>query len=74
MSKLKTIKAKAKLSQFRDYVALKANETRWNANYRRIKRYFQLLDAINEVTLVGSEIGREIASCLPRLLKNDLHP
>ena len=34
MSKLKTIKGKAKLSEFTDYVAIKANETRWAGNYR----------------------------------------
>ena len=33
MSKLKTIKGKAKLHEYTDWVGVKANETRWNGNF-----------------------------------------
>jgi hypothetical protein len=39
MSKLKTIMGKAKLQEFTDCNALKANETRWNGNFLMCDRY-----------------------------------
>ena len=36
MSKLKTIKGKAQLHEYTEFVAIKPNETRWNGNYRMV--------------------------------------
>ena len=46
MSKLKTIKGKAKLSEYTDFVALKANATRWSGNYRMVKRFIEFKDDV----------------------------
>ena len=36
MTKLKTIKGKARLHEYTEFVAIKPNETRWNGNYRMV--------------------------------------
>jgi hypothetical protein len=61
MSKLKTIKGKAKLSEFTDYVAIKANKTRWAGNYRMVRRFLQFQDSLNNLVGEGGLIAREVA-------------
>ena len=65
MSKLKTIKGKALLARFTDYVALKANETRWNGNYRMVRRFITFKDELNLLISEGGPIAREVAALMP---------
>lgn len=65
MSKLKSIKGKARLREYTDYVALKANETRWNGNYRMTTRYIQFKDVLELLAQEESEVGRCVAALLP---------
>ena len=81
MSKLKTIKGKATLKSFTNWVAIKANETRWNGNFRMVLRFIQFKDALNNIALEDSDIGRSVAELMPcpidvsRIIKlnSDLH-
>lgn len=57
MSKLKTIKGKAAMTEYTDYVALKANATRWSGNYRMVKRFWQFRDAIDDFLNDADEAG-----------------
>ena len=57
MSKLKTIKGKATITEYTDYVALKANATRWSGNYRMVKRFGQFRDAIYAYLNDADEAG-----------------
>ena len=68
MSKLKTIKGRASLKEYSDYMAIKANETRWNGNQRMINRYVELKEIIKEMTLDKTSSGKELAIELSRLL------
>ena len=62
MSKLKTIKGKAKLEEYTDWVAIQANETCWNGNYRMCKRFLEFKEALEELAAEeGSNITTEIA-------------
>ena len=70
MSKLKTIKGKGKLREFTDYVAIKANETRWNGNYRMCVRYNLFKEALEKLANEDTNIGREVASLLPTHAEN----
>jgi hAT family C-terminal dimerisation region len=65
MVKLKTIKGKAVLSEFTDYVALKPSETRWNGHYRMCRRFLQFYEALNKLTMENNEIGRTVAALMP---------
>ena len=68
MSKLKTIKGKAKLEDISDYVALKANATRWSGNFRMVNRFFQFDDDLQEYVSDATEAGplqTQIAELIP---------
>jgi hypothetical protein len=66
MSKLKTIKGKAKLQEYTDWVAIWANETCWNGNYWMCNWFFEFKEAIKELAAEeGSSITTEIAELLP---------
>ena len=81
MSKLKTIKGKANLRSFTYCVAIKANETRWNGNFRMVLRFIQFKDALNNIAMEDSDIGRSVSELMPcpidvsRIIKlnSDLH-
>ena len=57
MLKLKTIKGKAKLSEYTDFVALKANATRWSGNYRMVRRFGEFKDDVDR--FLGDETQAE---------------
>jgi hypothetical protein len=61
MTKLKTIKGRAKLKEYTDYVAIKPNETRWNGNYRMVQRYVQF-----EASLKVEQHSLKLYNVLPR--------
>jgi hypothetical protein len=68
MTRLKTIKGKAKLSEYTDYVALKANATRWSGNYRMVRRFGEFKDDINRFLSDETQAGvlqRAIAAAMP---------
>ena len=65
MSKLKTIKGKAKLHEYTDWVGVKANETRWNGNFHMCLRFLQFKDDLSKLAFEDSQIGQEVASLLP---------
>jgi hypothetical protein len=70
MSKMKTIKGKAKTAEYTDYVAIKSNETRWNGSYRMVERYLKFHASLVEIVDDGNAIGREIARLLPTNLEH----
>jgi len=75
MSKLKTIKGKAKLQQYSDFVAIKANATRWSGNYRMVKRYFEIKENLEHYLTNKEEEGKlqdEIAMMMPNSFDNVL--
>ena len=65
MSTLKTIKGKATLRSFTNWVAIKANETQWNGNFRMVLRFIQFKDALNNIAMEDSDIGRSVAELMP---------
>ena len=81
MSKLKTIKGKATLWLFTNWVAIEANETRWNGSFRMVLRFIQFKDALNYIAMEDSDIGCSVAELMPCpidvsriiILNSDLH-
>jgi hypothetical protein len=72
MSKLKTIKGKAKLAKYTDFVALKANATRWNGNYRMVKRFNEFKADIERFLgdeAEGGALQNTIALAMPTALE-----
>ncbi len=68
MTKLKTIKGRAKLKEYTDYVAIKPNETRWNGNLRMVQRYLQFEADIRELLMSDdSNFSLEISNLMPTL-------
>ena len=66
MSKLKTIKGRAKLWENTDWVAIQAVETHWNGNYQMCNRFLEFKEALKELAAEGcSNITTEIAVLLP---------
>ena len=66
MSKFKTIKGKAKLQEYTDWVAIWANETCWNGNYWMCNQFLEFKEALKELAAEeGSNITTEIADLLP---------
>ena len=66
MSKLKTIKGKAKLQEYTDWVAILANDTHWNGNYQMCNQLLKFKEALKEMAAEeGSNITTEIAELLP---------
>ena len=57
MSKLKIIKGKAKISEYTNFVAIKANKTRWNDNYRMSKRFIDFNADIEKYSNDPLEMG-----------------
>jgi hypothetical protein len=70
MSKLKTIKGKAKLAEFTDFVALKPHEVRWNGAYRMFNRYVEFYESLIQISMENSEIGKAVAGSLPTHLEH----
>ena len=66
MSKLKTIRGKAKLQEYTDWVAILANDTHWNGNYQMCNQLLKFKEALKEMAAEeGSNITTEIAELLP---------
>ena len=68
MSKLKTIKGKAKLSEYTNFVAIKSNKTSWNGNYRMSKRFLDFKPDIEKYIndpLEMGELQTSVAECMP---------
>jgi len=70
MSKLQTIKGKGRLQEFTDYVAVKANETQWNGNFRMCERYIQFKEALEKMANEDDVLGPEVAALLPSIAEN----
>jgi hypothetical protein len=70
MSKLKTIKGKAKLAEYTDYVAIKSNETRRNGSFRMVERYPEFHASLVKIVDNEGAVGREVAELLPNNLEH----
>jgi hypothetical protein len=53
-------------------MAIRANETRWNGNYRMVKRYVQFKDALEALSIENTHTGRTVANLLPNRLDTAL--
>lgn len=65
MSNLKTIKGSAYLRNFTNLSAVKANQTRWDGNYRMIDRFQAFSEAIINVAKEGGLFSRKISDMMP---------
>jgi hypothetical protein len=65
MSKLKTIRGKAKLREYMNWQGVKANETRWNGNFRMCSRFLQFKDDLGKIATEETPIGQDVANLLP---------